>query len=157
MIRNCKMCNNPWEDEKKSSLCPECRSKLGRRSKRKGSANEHRFAQYLNEQFKKYGLPFTARRTPRSGGIQDFEASDILFKGVPPTNILSRIHFENKNTAQWAITDWMAYAQQKEKETGRGRNPILVVRKPNQHEEYAIMKMEYMVEMLLHIVKLSAQ
>lgn len=148
---NFERCHNLIEDDKRSPFCQACRSLMGRRSKRKGNANELRFSKYLNEQFKKYGFPYVARRTPRSGGIQEFEPSDILFKFTPPESIFSRTHFENKNTANWDIRGWMDYALQKEKETGRNRNPILIIRRPNEHEEYAVMRMEEMVELLISL------
>lgn len=155
-----KICKNGHEfedDGKKSSLCPDCRSALGRRNKRKGNSNELRFSKYLNEQFQKYGFKYVAKRTPRSGGIQEFEPADIMFRFVPSQSIFSKIHFENKNTGQWDIQGWHNYAEQKEKETGRGRNPILIIRKPNSHDEFAVMKMEYLVELLLNIEKFKEE
>lgn len=151
-----KLCKNghQYEDDgKKSSLCPECRSKMGRRNKRKGNANELRFSKYLNEQFKKYNFPYIAKRTPRSGGIQEFEPSDIIFRFIPNTSVFSKIHFENKNTAQWDIQGWYEYALRKESETGRNRNPILIIRKPNSHDEYAVLSMENLVGLLLNLEK----
>ena len=153
MMKQCKNGHEFEDDGKKSSLCPDCRSALGRRSKRKGNANELRFSKYLNEQFKKYGFKYIAKRTPRSGGIQDFEPSDIIFKFVPSGSVFSQIHFENKNTAQWDIPGWYEYAEQKERETGRLRKPVLVIRKPSSQMEFAVLKMEHMVEMLLMIDK----
>lgn len=151
MERVCKKCSTPWDDDKKSSLCPDCRSKLGRRSKRKGSANEHRFAQYLNKKFEVYGLPYRARRTPRSGGIREFEASDMMFRFVPPESVFARTHFENKNTAQWDIVGWMIEATKKEAESGKNRIPVLIIRRPNEHEEYAVLKMEDYVQQMLSL------
>lgn len=137
--------------------CAECYAKMGKRSKRKGNSNELRFSKYLNEQFKKYGFKYVAKRTPRSGGIQEFEPADIMFRFVPSQSIFSKIHFENKNSAQWDIQGWMEYAEQKERETGRGRNPILIIRKPNSHDEFAVIKMEYLVELLLSIEKFKTE
>lgn len=149
-----KLCKNGHEfedDGKRSPFCPECRSKMGRRSKRKGNANELRFSKYLNEQFKKYNLPYIAKRTPRSGGIQEFEPADIMFRFTSPASLFSRIHFENKNTAQWDIQGWMDYAVLKEKETGRFRTPILIIRKPNIHDEFAVLRMEDLVQLLIDL------
>ncbi len=151
MERICKQCNNKWTDGKRSSLCPDCRTKLGKRNKRKGNANELRFAQYLNSQFQKYGFKYIAKRTPRSGGIQDFEPADIMFKFVPTTSIFNKLHFENKNTAQWDIENWHAYALEKELETGRNREPVIMMRKPSKREEYAVTSKEFFVKLLLDI------
>lgn len=147
--KNFEKCNKLIEDDKKSTFCQGCRSLMGKRSKRKGNANELRFSKYLNGQFKKYGFPYIARRTPRSGGIQDFEPADILFRFIPSTSRFSRIHLENKNCANWDIKGWMDYAVQKEKETGRNRTPILIIRRPSEHDEYAVLRMEELVELLI--------
>lgn len=124
---------------------------MGRRSKRKGNANELRFSKYLNEQFKRYGFPYIAKRTPRSGGIQEFEPADIMFRFVPSESLFAKIHFENKNCAAWDIPGWMEYAILKEKETGRFRTPILVIRRPNIHNEYAVLRMEDLVQILIDL------
>lgn len=149
--KNYERCKTLIEDDKKSPFCQSCRSLMGRRSKRKGNANELRFSKYLSEQFAKYGFPYIAKRTPRSGGIQEFEPADIMFRRVPPESVFSRIHFENKNTAQWDIKGWMDYALQKERETGKNRMPILIIRRPNEHDEYAVMQMEELVELLISL------
>jgi hypothetical protein len=51
----------------------------------------------------------------------------------------------------------MEYALQKEKDTGRGRNPALIIRRPNSHEEYAVVKAGFLIELLitLDLLKLN--
>jgi hypothetical protein len=148
----CKGCGNEYiPRHSKDHRCADCYAKLGKRSKRKGNANELRFSHYLNEQFKKYGFGYIAKRTPRSGGIQEFEPADIMFRHVPNVSIFSQVHFENKNSAQWDIQGWMEYAVQKEKDTGRSRTPILIIRKPNEHSEYAVLRMEDLVRILIDL------
>lgn len=150
MLKKCSKCEKEYEDDKKqSSMCPECRSAMGRRSKRKGASNERRFSMYLNEQFKKYGLPYIAKRTPRSGGIKDFESSDMMFRFVPGESLFSKIHFENKDTAQWDIQGWYDYALEKENESGKYRTPVIIARKPNGRDEFAIMNMEFLIKILI--------
>ena len=149
--KNFEICEKLVEDNKKSSLCQLCRSAMGRRSKRKGNANELRFSKYLNEQFQVYGLDYIAKRTPRSGGIQEFEPADIMFRLTPPASIFSQIHFENKNCAVWDIRGWMEDAITKEKNTGRNRKPILIIRRPSEREEYAVLRMEDLVELLISL------
>ena len=145
----CKNCNKPIEDEKKSSFCIDCRSIMGKRSKRKGSANESRFAKYLNGQFEKYKLPYVAKRTPRSGGIQEFEPSDMMFRFLPTESIFKKLHFELKNTAQWSIVEWITEAELKEKNMGSFRMPIPVIRHPSERQEYVVMKAEDAIELLV--------
>lgn len=154
-MKKCPGCGEDYTPRHpKDYRCEKCYAKMGRKNKRKGNHNEGRFAIYLNEQFKKYGLPYVAKRVPRSGGIADFEVADIMFKFLPSHSMFSSIHFENKDTNQWDIQGWHDYAEKKEKENGKGRHPILIIRKPNSHDEYAVMRKEYLVELLINIDKL---
>jgi hypothetical protein len=148
----CRGCGNEYVPRHaKDYRCADCYAKLGRRSKRKGNANELRFSKYLNEQFKMYGIPYVAQRTPRSGGIQEFESADIMFRRVPSSSIFNKIHFENKNCAVWDIRGWMEDAVRKEKDTGKSRKPALVIRRPSEHEEYVVTRMEDFVEILISL------
>jgi len=155
MLRQCIKCGEGYDDEKQSTMCSSCRSKMGKRSKRKGASNERRFSAYLNSQFKKYGLPYLAKRTPRSGGIKDFESSDMMFRFVPSKSLFSKIHFENKDTAQWDIQGWYDYAIEKENDSGKYRAPVIIARKPNSQDEFAIMKMEFFINLILELDKLN--
>lgn len=151
----CKNCGNLIEDDKKSTFCIACRSLMGSRSKRKGNANELRFSKYLNSEFRKYSLGYMAKRTPRSGGIQQFEPSDIMFKFLPKESIFKKLHFELKNTAAWDIPGWMEEADKKEKDMGSFREPLLVIRHPNERQEYAVMKMEDLIKILIKLELLT--
>lgn len=148
MIRTCSQCQNTYDDNKKSSMCPDCRSKMGRRSKRKGSANELRFAKKLQEQFDKHGLRYRVRRTPRSGAIHEFEPADLMFSGLPPDSVFKR-HFELKNSASWSIEDWYEKAIEVEKERDTHRLITLIIRKPNSSQAYAVIDEDDLIKLLL--------
>ena len=150
-MRLCKRCDKSYDDKKQSSLCPDCRSALGRRNKRKGNANELRYAKYLQDRFDKYNLGYIARRTPRSGGIREFEQADILISLLKNYSIFNRIHFELKNQGQWSIEDWFKKVLDQEQDSGKNRSPVLIVGKPNSNDEYAITSMEFLVEVLCRL------
>ncbi len=153
MEKICKNGHKYKDDGKQSTFCPPCRSALGKRNKRKGSANESRFAKMLQEMFNKYDLPYTVRRTPRSGGIREFESSDIMFSRVHENSVLSQIHFELKDTQHFYIEDWIKEALIKESDSGKNRNPVIIARKPNSSNEYAIMNVDFFVNLLMVIEK----
>lgn len=154
----CKDCGNEYEKRNAhDSFCLDCWSKRGRRSKRKGSSNELRFSKYLQSKCERYGLKYRVKRTPRSGGIREFEAADIMVLGTPQWSIFKRLHFENKNTAQWYIPQWIDEAVKKETDSGMARAPLLVIRHPNEHQEYAVMRIEDMVDILIEIEKLTSE
>lgn len=145
----CSKCHNEYEDDgKQSSMCPNCRSLMGKRNKRKGSSNELRFSKNLQEQFDKYKLPYKARRTPRSGAMHEFEAADILIS-APPHSIFSGIHLELKNTASWSIREWYDKIIEQEKNSGKNRIPVIVARYPSEREEFAIIPAEFLIKLLI--------
>ena len=146
----CSKCDKKFDDGKKSTLCPECRSRLGRASKRKGAANELRYAKKLQELFDKYELGYKVRRTPRSGSIHDLEPSDLLFIGLPKSSMF-QAHWELKNSGAWEIEKWFAEAKRKEEENQRYRPPILVIRHPNSQQEFMIMDSEFGAKLLLDL------
>jgi len=151
MIKICSKCGKEYKDDgKKSSMCPEDRSRLGRSSKRKGSANELRFAKKLQAQFDKYGLNYKVRRTPRSGSIHSFEPADLLFSNLPNDSVFKR-HFELKNSATWAIEDWYEKAIEVEKEFGANRPPTLVIRKPNSSQAYVVVDEDDYIKILIEL------
>lgn len=145
----CSKCTKEYiDDGKKSSMCPECRSAMGRRSKRKGSANELRFAKKLQDQFDKYDLPYKVRRTPRSGAIHEFEPADLMFQGLTGDSVFKR-HFELKNSSSWSIEDWFQKAIEVEKERGTNRQPTLVIRKPNSFQSYVVVDEDDYIKLLI--------
>ena len=147
----CNKCQNEYVDDgKQSKMCPECRSAQGRRSKRKGSANELRFAKKLQEQFDKHGLKYKVRRTPRSGSIHEFEPSDLLWSNLPNDSVFKR-HFELKNSNSWSIEDWFEKAKQIETEQGTNRQPTLVIRKPNSQQSYVVVDEDDYIKMLVEL------
>lgn len=151
--KNYEICNNEITDGKRSAFCKSCRSALGKRNKRKGAANEHRFSKRLQEVFDRYALPYSVRRTPRSGGIREFESSDLMFRGIDSESILNQIHFELKNTQHLYLEDWMNEALKKENDSGKNRNPIIVHRKPNSTMELATLDVEFLIQMMVIIEK----
>lgn len=150
-------CGNIYDDGKQSTLCPSCRSKLGRANKRKGSANELRFSKTLQELFDKFDLKYKARRTPRSGAIHEFEPADIMLSGLPSWSIFKKVHFENKNSEQWSIRDWFEKALEQEKESGLLREPVLIIRKPNSSDEYAVVSSDFLSRLLVMYDVLTKQ
>lgn len=151
-MKVCVKCQKEYEDDGKiSSMCFDCRSLKAKRSKRKGRANEHRFAKKLQSIFDKYSIKYRARRTPNSGAIHEFEPSDILLSGVKDWSLFSNLHFENKDTAQWSIEEWMEDAKRKEQEVGRFRMPVLVIRHPNSSREFAIMDIDDWINMAIDL------
>lgn len=147
----CSRCTKEYEDDgKKSSMCPSCRSAMGRRSKRKGSANELRFAKKLQAQLEKHGFKYKVRRTPRSGSIHDFEPSDLLWSNLPSDSVFKR-HFELKNSSSWSIEDWFEKAKQIEIEQGTNRPPTIVIRKPNSQQSYVVVDEDDYINMLIEL------
>lgn len=147
----CSKCTKEYvDDNKRSSMCPSCRSAMGRRSKRKGSANELRFAKKLQEQFDKYGLKYRVRRTPRSGAIHEFEPADLMFSGIPNDSVFKR-HFELKNSANWSIEDWYSKAKEIEIERGTNRLPTLVIRKPNSSQAFVVVDEDDYIKLLIQL------
>jgi len=154
-MMKCTRCEREYTDDgKKSKMCPECRSTIGRRSKRKGRANEHRLSKLLQSLFDEAKLPYKCRRTPASGAIHEFEPADLLFSGLPLESIFRQLHFEAKDTAQWSIKEWVKDAERKEKGIGGMRMPLVIMRHPNESEEYAVMKAEDLLRVLTNFEKL---
>lgn len=148
-MKVCSKCSKEYVDDgKKSTMCPECRSAMGRRSKRKGSANELRFSKKLQEHFDKHGLKYRVRRTPRSGAIHEFEPADLMFSNLPSNSIFKR-HFELKNVANWSIEDWYHKAVDVEKERGTNRSVVLIIRKPNSSQAYVVVDEDDFIKILI--------
>ena len=149
MLKVCKGCGKDYEPRHaKDYRCTECYAKAGRRSKRKGSANESRFTNRLQELFDKYELKYRVIRTPRSGAISQLETADALLS-VPTDSIFSKLHIELKNSAGWSIEEWFSKAIEQEKDNGRGRNPILVLRKPNSQQEYLVADPWFVIKLMV--------
>lgn len=156
MIRICKSCQKEFKVEYENQvLCKIDLSKQGRRNKRKGAANESRFAKMLQSMFDRYELPYKVQRTPRSGGIREFESSDLMFSRVSPESVFANMHFELKDTKHFYLEDWMKEAKEKELDSGKGRMPCLIVRKPNQEQEFAVMDADRLMEILIAFEKLK--
>lgn len=137
----------------KDYRCSSCYGKIGKRSKRKGSSNERRLSKYVQALFDQAGFPYKCRRTPASGAIHEFEPADLLFSGLPLESIFRQLHFEAKDTAQWSIEEWISEAERKEREIGGMRMPLVIMRRPNKQEEYAVMKVEDFLRILISLEK----
>ena len=147
----CPGCDSEYEPRHgKDIMCLACYSKQGKRSKRKGSANENRFAKYLNGEFEKHKLLHHARRTPRSGAIKEIECADIMIK-AKGDSIFKRLHFENKNTDKWDINGWYKKIEEQEKEIELFREPVIIARRPNDTKEFAIIDAKFLVKLLINI------
>ncbi len=157
-MKECSKCHKKYKDDgKKSTLCPDCRSAVGRRSKRKGSSNERRLSKFIQDRFQRAQLPYQCRRTPASGAIHQFESADLLFSGLPLESIFRQLHFEAKDTAQWSIKEWIKDVERKEKSVGGMRMPLVIMRHPNETEEYAVMKVKHLIDILINLEKLITQ
>ena len=148
----CSKCTKEYEDDKKhSTMCPGCRSAMGKRSKRKGSANELRFSKKLQQRFEKYNLEnYRVRRTPRSGAIHEFEPADLMFSGLPENSDFNR-HWELKNSTSWSIEDWYQKAKEIEIERGTNRPIVLSIRKPNSSQAYVIVDEDDYIKTLIEL------
>jgi hypothetical protein len=62
--------------------------------------------------------------------------------------IFGEIHWELKDSQNWSIEKWMEKAKEQE-EDGRGRDPVIIMRKPNKREEFAVMTAEFLVDLLI--------
>lgn len=151
--KTCKECGKDITDGKNSGLCLMHRRMQGKRNKRKGNVNEARFASYLQAQFDKYQLPYRARRTPRSGAIHEFEPADIMIM-APAESIFKAVHFENKDTEHWYIEDWYKKAIEIETERGLNRKPVIIMRKPNSTQEFAVVDKDFLIELMVSIEKM---
>ncbi len=145
----CKTCKGIFEARHdKDYFCFECNRIRGVRSKRKGRANESRFAKYLQGELEKYEVGIRVRRTPASGAIAELEKGDLMFAGKGDT-VFEKIHWELKNAQNWQIEKWIAKARKSEEELEKFRTPCLIIRKPNQQEELAVVPAKFFVDMLL--------
>lgn len=151
----CNKCEKEYEDDgKQSSMCPACRSKIGKRSKKKGYSDEKRFEKWFQKQIDKYELQYKIYRSPSSGAIHNFSPADFYFRNLPQNSWLNKIHIEKKDRANWDIIGWIKEAEEKERELGTYKNPIIVVRKPNREDDYVIMKKEFFADIILSLEKL---
>lgn len=149
----CKGCDKEYKPRHdKDHRCRSCYSSMGSASKRKGSNNERRLAKYIQSQFNKYGLNYSVYRTPRSGGIAQIEQADIMFK-VPIDSVFNNIHIEAKDQHNWDIEGWYKKVVKQENDSGKYRTPVIIVRKPNSQDEFAIIKMEYFIKLLIKLDK----
>ena len=153
--RSCSQCGKDILDDKKSGLCKECRSRLGKNNKHKGASQERRITKILQKYIDKYDLGFMVRRTPRSGAIHELEPSDFLFTRLPRWSILSSIHFESKVGHNWSITDWFNKAVGIEKDRGTNRHPVIVARKPGESRDYAIVDYELFADIVCRLDMLT--
>ena len=148
--RICKDCGGTYTDEKKSTMCPTCRTKKGKRSRRKGNSNELRFAKKLQALFDKYELNYKVGRTPRSGAIHALEPADILFTKLPNESVFNR-HWELKNTVQWTIEDWFKKAEDIEIDRESNRPVTLNIRKPNASKSYIVIDEDDYLKTLIEL------
>lgn len=153
----CKKCGKPIEDDKKSTFCVECRKKIGRAAKHKGYSDEKRFERWFQAQLDLYQLPYKIMRTPSSGAIHNFDAADFFFKFLPQDSWFNRFHLEKKDRENWSLVEWVEEAEEKEKDTGLLRKPIVIVRKPNSSEDYIFMRSGPFWDLFLQLEKLTQE
>jgi len=154
----CSGCGKPYEPRhNRDRRCLECYSRSGKKSKRKGYSDEARFAKYFQSQLELYGLPYTIRRTPSSGAIHEFDPADFYFRGLPLNSVFKRLHLEKKDRESWSLIEWLKEAEDKEADVGLMRRPVVIVRKPNDTDDYVFMRKELFTEIILQLERLMQE
>jgi Holliday junction resolvase len=113
------------------------RSKLGRRSKNKGSNYERQ----IEKDFEKWsGAEWV--RTPSSGGFAKNKQTAESFRGdiVPADRTkITAIHIECKNQKTWALPAWLKQAQTDTE--NNGKTPLLVFHKYGTSDDYVCLRL----------------
>lgn len=112
------------------------RSKLGKRSKVKGSNYERLIAKKFKE---KYGLELV--RTPQSGGFakkissKDFKGDVVLLDDTKDF----KLHIEAKCQKTLSVPKWLSQA---EEDCVEGKIPLVVFHKHNSSQDYVVLSLE---------------
>lgn len=113
------------------------RSKLGKRSKAKGSSFERTVAKKFQKQ---YGEEL--KRTPQSGGFAKKSAKADEFRGdivcLDP-DISLTLHIECKNAKTWSLPKWF---EQAESDAPKDKFPVVVFHKHNTSKDYIALSLE---------------
>lgn len=116
---------------------PVDRSKLGKRSKTKGSNFERTVAKKFEEA---YGEEFV--RTPQSGGFAKKSVKANVFRGdIVPANddVELTLHVECKNTKTWSLPAWL---RQAEGDCPEGRVPVVIFHQHGTSNDYVALSLE---------------
>lgn len=115
----------------------EQRSKLGKRSKAKGSNFERGVARKFQEH---YGEELT--RTPQSGGFAKKSSKADEFRGdivALDENIDLVLHIECKNAKTWSLPAWF---EQAESDAPKGRIPCVIFHKHGTSKDYIALSLK---------------
>lgn len=115
----------------------EQRSKLGKRSKAKGSNFERDVARKFQEH---YGEELT--RTPQSGGFAKKSSKADEFRGdivALDENIDLVLHIECKNAKTWSLPAWF---EQAESDAPKGRIPCVIFHKHGTSKDYIALSLK---------------
>ena len=118
-------------------ISAEQRSRLGRRSRNKGSSYERIIARKFKE---KYNAELM--RTPQSGGFAKNNARAGDFRGdiVPVDDTIDlRLHIEAKNQKNWSLPSWL---KQAEEDCPEGKIPCIIFHKHGTSQEYVTLSLD---------------
>ena len=121
----------------KSSEKSVDRSKLGKRSKAKGSSYERATAKKFKEA---YGEDLV--RTPQSGGFAKKSAKANDFRGdiVPADeDVELALHIECKNHKTWSLPTWF---QQAQSDCPEGKIPVVIFHQHKSSKDYIALSLE---------------
>lgn len=114
----------------------EKRSRIGRRSRNKGSSFERVIAKLFQD---KYGIEFV--RTPQSGGFAKNKQSEGFKGDIVPVSKDTEfgLHVECKNTKSWSLPKWF---EQAESDAPKGRVPVVIFHKHGTSKNYIALSLE---------------
>lgn len=121
---------------KKADKEKEDRSRLGRRSKAKGSNYERTVARRFKEH---YGVDLV--RTPQSGGFAKKLDRAEGFRGdiVPADKSVNlKLHIECKNTKTWSLPSWL---KQAESDCPKDKIPLVVFHQHGTSNDYVCLSL----------------
>lgn len=112
------------------------RSKLGKRSKAKGSNYERTIAKKFKAKYNEELV-----RTPQSGGFAKKSAKATDFRGdiVPADEDVDLlIHIECKNHKTWSLPSWL---NQSESDCPKGKIPVVIFHKHQSGKDYVALSL----------------
>lgn len=127
----------------KAEKTKEEKSKMGRRSRNKGSNYERTIAKRFKAEFN-----VDLVRTPQSGGFaKQCERADDFRGDIIPVekNIDFKLHIECKNSKNWSLPAWL---RQAEEDCPKERIPIVVFHQHGTSQDYVCVKLENFLSLI---------
>lgn len=127
----------------KAKKTQEEKSRLGRRSKTKGSNYERTVAHRFKEH---YGVDLV--RTPQSGGFaKKLERADDFRGDIVPADksIDFKLHVECKNTKTWSLPAWL---KQAESDCPQGKSPVVIFHQHGTSNDYVCISFSDFLELV---------